>query len=113
MARALGWPPRMTVEDALAAAAPYLRPAIHSEAPMTLGTALCAWRAGQIQGMVNVGPLECMPTRISEAQLFHASLREGIPSVTLSFDGQALADETLDGFALAVHQRCQSRDQSP
>ena len=105
MAGPLGWPTRTTVAEALAAAEPYLRDALHSEAPMTLGTALCAWRAGQIQGTVNVGPLECMPTRISEAQLCHASEREGLPSLTLSFDGEALRAEPLDGFAFAIHER--------
>lgn len=105
MARALGWPPRTTVPQALAAAAPYLREELQCEAVLTLGTSLHEWRNGHIDGVVSVGPLECMPNKIAQSQFFHAAEREGLPSLTLSVNGDPLSPDALDNFAFEVHAR--------
>jgi hypothetical protein len=87
------------------AATEYLAGDIGGEAVLTLGWSLHNWRKGEIAAVVNVGPLECMPTRIAESQFFHAAEREGLPTLTLTFNGDPLAEDVLDNFAFEVHAR--------
>jgi hypothetical protein len=58
-----------------------------------------------IDGVVSVGPLECMPNKICEAQFFHVAEKEGLPSLTLSLNGDPVDPEVVDNFAFEVHQR--------
>lgn len=104
MARALGWPPRLPAVQAVAAAARYLSRELYGEAVLTLGTPLAEWRAGRIDGVVSVGPLECMPNKIAEAQFHHAAEQEGLPSLTLPFNGEPLDPCALDTFAFEVKE---------
>jgi hypothetical protein len=46
-----------------------------------------------------------MPTRIAESQFSHAAEREGLPTLTLTFNGDPLAEDVLDNFAFEVHAR--------
>ena len=71
----------------LDAARPYVNDALLGEAVLTVGAPLHDWRRGQIDAVVSVGPLECMPTKIAEAQFHHIAEREGLPSLTLSLNG--------------------------
>ena len=89
----------------MAAAKGYVPESFESEAILTIGAALHHWRAGEIQAVVNIGPLECMPTKVAEAQFFHIAQHEGLPSLTLSLNGDAINTETLDNFAFEVHER--------
>ncbi len=110
--RTLGWRPRISVVDSLRAAEGYLRSALEGEAVLTIGGAVHAWRDGHVDGVVSVGPLECMPNKIAEAQLFHAAEQEGLASVTLGFNGDPLDPEILDNFAFEVHARFRKRRRS-
>ena len=56
-------------------------------------------------GVVNVGPLECMPTKIAEAQFYHAAVREGLLAITVSLNGDPMDIEVVDNFAYEVHRR--------
>jgi predicted CoA-substrate-specific enzyme activase len=103
LARRLGWHARTRVKQALEAANPYLRSALYGEAVLTLGSAVHEWRKGAIDGVVSVGPLECMPTKLAETQFFHVAEREGLPSLTIPFNGDPMDPEGLDNFAFAVH----------
>ncbi|MBI4514894.1 MAG: CoA activase [Deltaproteobacteria bacterium] len=103
LARRLGWHARTSVRDSLSAAAPYLRTSLFGEAVLTVGSAVHEWRSGAVDGVVNVGPLECMPGKLAEAQLFHAGEREGLPSLSLPFNGDPLDGQLLDNFAFEVH----------
>lgn len=103
LARHLGWHERGTVQQALAASAPYLRSGLYGEAVLTLGSAIHEWRNGMIDGVVNVGPHECMPSKLAETQFFHVAEREGLPSLTIPFNGDPLDSAVLDNFAFAVH----------
>jgi predicted CoA-substrate-specific enzyme activase len=103
MSKALGWPPRTTVKDSLAAAEGYLRQDLQGEAVLTIGGPLHEWRHGAIDGVVSVGPLECMPNKIAEAQFYHIAEREGLPSLTLSLNGDPVDPEIIDNFAFEVH----------
>jgi activator of 2-hydroxyglutaryl-CoA dehydratase/predicted nucleotide-binding protein (sugar kinase/HSP70/actin superfamily) len=111
MARALGWGPRTTVEDAIGAARTYLRDDLVGEAILTLGGPVHEHRRGLIDGVVSVGPLECMPNKIAEAQLFHVAEREGLLSLTLPLNGDPIDPATLDAFAYDVRERFAGRGQ--
>jgi predicted CoA-substrate-specific enzyme activase len=112
MAGALDWPARASAAEALEAAAPYIRPELEGEAVLTLGGALNEWRHGQIDGTVSVGPLECMPNKIAEAQFFHTAEREGLPSLTLALNGDPIDGSALDHFVYEVHARFGQRRRS-
>jgi len=103
MAESLDWPPRTSANDALAAAAPYIRSELHGEAVLTVGGAVHERRQGEIAGAVSVGPLECMPTKLAEAQFFHVAEREGLKSLTLTLNGDPIDRELIDNFAFEVH----------
>ncbi len=109
----LGWPPAAPVTSSLAAAAPYIRQDLEGEAVITVGTALHEWRLGGIDAAVSVGPMECMPNKIAEAQFFHIAEKEGLPSLTLSLNGDPMSLATLDNFAFEVQERFQRRQGTP
>jgi predicted nucleotide-binding protein (sugar kinase/HSP70/actin superfamily) len=104
MAQALGWPPAARVREIIRAAAPYLRDDLTGEAVLTIGGPVHEWREGHIDGVVSVGPLECMPNKISEAQYFHVTENEGLPSLTISVNGDPVDPEVLDSFAFEVKE---------
>jgi len=105
VARALGGHDRARVSETLDAARDYVPESLQGEAVLTVGAALHHWRAGDIDAVVNVGPLECMPTKVAEAQFFHIAQKEGMPTLTLAVNGDALNAEVLDNFAFEVQQR--------
>ena len=105
----LGWPARTSVKDSIAAAKPYVREDLAGEAVLTLGGPLHEWHEGVIDGVVSVGPLECMPNKIAEAQFFHVAEREGLASLTLSLNGDPIDPAILDSFAFEIHERVRRR----
>jgi hypothetical protein len=109
----MGWPAAAPVKTSLEAAAPYIREDLEGEAVITVGTALHEWRLGGIDAAVSVGPLECMPNKIAEAQFFHVAEKEGLPSLTLSLNGDPMNLVTLDNFAFEVQARFQRRRSRP
>jgi activator of 2-hydroxyglutaryl-CoA dehydratase/predicted nucleotide-binding protein (sugar kinase/HSP70/actin superfamily) len=109
IAPSLGWKPLPTAAEALDAAAPYIHRRLHGEAVLTVGGPLHEWRHGQIDGVVSVGPLECMPTKIAEAQYCHLAEREGVLNLTLAFNGEPINTTALDNFAYEVKARFEGR----
>ncbi|MBN2340893.1 MAG: CoA activase [Deltaproteobacteria bacterium] len=109
MADEMGWHTRTTVQDALVAAKPYIRESLSGESVLTIGGPLHEWRQNLIDGMVSVGPLECMPNKISENQLHHISEREGLPNLTLYLNGDPVDPEILDNFAYEIHAQFKRR----
>ncbi|MCX6878240.1 MAG: acyl-CoA dehydratase activase-related protein [Verrucomicrobia bacterium] len=105
MARELGGHDRVRIAETLAAARGYVPESLEGEAVLTVGAALQHWRAGLIDAVVNVGPLECLPSKVAEAQFFHIAQNEGLPSLTLALNGDPINAETLDNFAFEVHER--------
>jgi hypothetical protein len=79
------------------------------ESVLTVGVPVLAWRRGEIDAVVSVGPLECMPNKIAEAQFHHVAEKEGLLSLSLSLNGDPIDPEILDGFAFEVHQRFRKR----
>jgi len=76
---------------------------------LTVGTPLLAWRRGQIDAVVSVGPLECMPTKIAEAQFHHVTEREGLLTLTLSFNGDRLTRRRSTTLHSEVKERYDRR----
>jgi predicted CoA-substrate-specific enzyme activase len=105
MGRILGWPDRTRIEDTLDAAEPYMRRALGGEAVLTLGGPIHEWRHGLIDGVVSVGPLECMPSKIAEAQFFHVAEEEGLPSLSVPVNGDPVDPEVIEGFAFEIRSR--------
>ncbi len=105
----LEWPTHVPVEEVLLASRDYLPDSLHGEAVLTLGGPLHEWHRRRIDAVVNVGPHECMPSKIAEAQFYHIAEREGLPSLTLPLNGDPIDPEILDNFAFEVHERRRAR----
>jgi len=101
----LGWPARTTVADTLRAGNAYVRDALAGEAVLTVGGPVHEWREGLIDGVVSAGPLECMPSKVAESQLFHAAEEEGLISLTVPYNGDPMDPDGLDNFAFEVRTR--------
>jgi predicted nucleotide-binding protein (sugar kinase/HSP70/actin superfamily) len=101
----LGLPEAPSIEEAVEAGSPYVRDQVEVETLLTIGVPVRAWRRKEIDAVVSVGPLECMPNKIAEAQFCHVAEVEGLLSLTLSLNGDPVDPDTLDNFAFEVHQR--------
>ena len=112
MANALKWPKRHEVGHILDTASVYLRKDLIGEEILTIGTPLHAYQNGEIDGVVNVGPLECMPSKIAESQFYHLAENEGLISLNLSFNGDPIPDSVLDDFCFEVKRRFEMRRSS-
>jgi activator of 2-hydroxyglutaryl-CoA dehydratase/predicted nucleotide-binding protein (sugar kinase/HSP70/actin superfamily) len=105
----LGGHARVRVPDTVEAAKAYVPVTLQGEAVLTVGSALHQWRAGRIDAVVNVGPFECMPSKIAESQFYHIAQKEGLPTLTLALNGDPPNPEALDNFAYEVHERFRNR----
>jgi predicted nucleotide-binding protein (sugar kinase/HSP70/actin superfamily) len=113
MARALRWPRRTSIHEILNAASDYIRSDLWGEAALTLGAPTHAWLAGEIDGAVSVGPLECMHSKLAESQFFHVTEREGLAVLCLPMNGDSIAPANLDSFAYEVHEKFRRRGARP
>jgi predicted CoA-substrate-specific enzyme activase len=109
----MGWPHHADIRDVAEAGSEYLRQELEHEAVLALGLSTHGWRAGQLDGVLCVGPLECMPNKLVEAQLVHVAEREGLASLTLSLNGDPIDPEVLDEFAYEVRERFRARRAAP
>jgi predicted nucleotide-binding protein (sugar kinase/HSP70/actin superfamily) len=105
----MGWPHHADVREVANAGSEYLRQELEHEAVLALGLSTHGWREGQLDGVLCVGPLECMPNKLVEAQLVHVAEREGLVSLTLSLNGDPIDPEVLDEFAYEVRERFRAR----
>jgi predicted CoA-substrate-specific enzyme activase len=112
-AQPLGWAPRLTVPETVKAASPYVHPGLAGEAQLTVGGPLCEFEHGLIDGVVIVGPHECMPCKIAEAQYGLAAERTGIPYLTISVNGDPIDTEVVDRFAYDIRQAALRRETTP
>jgi predicted nucleotide-binding protein (sugar kinase/HSP70/actin superfamily) len=111
-AAGLGWPAHPPVPEVAEEGSRWLRQDLEHEAVLALGLAARGWREGEIDGLLCVGPLECMPNKLVEAQLFHLGQREGLVSLTLSLNGDPIDPEVLDEFAYEVKEQHRRRSQA-
>jgi hypothetical protein len=78
---------------------------LNGEAVLTLGGPLLEFEHGLIDGVVIVGPHECMPCKIAEAQFGRASEDTGIMSLSVDVNGDPIDTDILDRFAYDIHHR--------
>jgi predicted nucleotide-binding protein (sugar kinase/HSP70/actin superfamily) len=112
-ARALGWGPRLTVPETLEAAGPYVHPGLAGEAQLTVGGPLREFEHGLIDGVVIIGPHECMPCKIAEAQYGLVAERMGIPYLSIAVNGDPIDTEVVDHFAYDIRQAALRREMIP
>ncbi len=105
----MGWPHHAPIPEVARAGSEYLRQDLEHEAVLALGLSAHGWRAGQLDGVLCVGPLECMPNKLVEAQLVHVARQEGLVSLTLSLNGDPIDPEVLDQFTYEVKERFRTR----
>jgi len=111
--RAMGWHRPPPVADTLAHAGGYLRTALEGETVLTIGAAVEAWRKREVDAVLSVGPLECMPNKLAESHFHHVAEREGLLSLTLSLNGDPIDPEVLDAFAFEVLARARGERRRP
>jgi predicted nucleotide-binding protein (sugar kinase/HSP70/actin superfamily) len=99
----LGWGRRMTVRDSLGEAKRYLSPELQGEAALTIGGPVFEFGHGEIQGVIIVGPHECMPCKIAEAQYGEVAEHMKLPYLSIAYNGDPMDEEAIDRFAYDVH----------
>lgn len=111
VAKALAWPKLTRAKDMLDEAEPYVRYQLEGEAGITVGSAIHEFKAGEIDGVLALGPHECMPSKVAEAQFFHVSEDIGLHSTTLHLNGDPVDPLIIDQFIYEVRDRFASRTQ--
>ena len=81
----------------------HLSPAIVGEAIPTVGRGVAAGEEGY-QGIIAIGPFNCLPFRISEAILKPHCLRQGMPILTYESDGFSVSPAFLQQAELHIQQ---------
>lgn len=110
--REMGWSSRTRVEDVLEAGERYVSPALTGEAVLTVGGPVHEFEEGKIDGVVIVGPHECMPCKISEAQYAKVGHELGLPSLSVYVGGDGVDVEALDRFAFDLLERAREASDS-
>ena len=100
--RELGWHKPHAVDKVIKASVPYLDPELIGEAVLSLGSPAESFRLGEINGVVAVGPHECMPNKIVESQLLFMQEKTGGHTLTISVSGEPINPDILDRFAFEV-----------
>lgn len=109
MARPLGWGRRTRVSDSLRQGRRYVSHELTGEAILTIGGPIHEYLTGEIDGVVSVGPLECMPNKIAESHFRRAESDHGLPSLTLSLNGDSIGDRAIEDFVFEVKEHAARR----
>jgi hypothetical protein len=83
--------------------AEHVSPAIYGELLPTVGKGLEAARE-RYDGMLVIGPFNCLPCRISEAILKPLSVQQGMPILTYESDGYAVSPSVLRQVDVHIRQ---------
>jgi predicted nucleotide-binding protein (sugar kinase/HSP70/actin superfamily) len=92
-------------------AAEHISPALYGEAIPTVGKGLEAASEGY-DGIIVIGPFNCLPYRISEAILKPISLERGIPVLTYESDGYAVSPSFMRQVDVHIQQVLQHATRS-
>jgi hypothetical protein len=84
-------------------AAGHVSPEIYGEITPTVGRGLEA-EADGYNGIIIIGPFNCLPFRISEAILKPLSIRQGMPILTYESDGYAVSPSILRQVDVHIQQ---------
>ena len=102
--RALGWPARTRIEDILETGERYVHNALAGEAVLTIGGPTHEHERGVIDGVVIIGPHECMPCKIAEARYARVCEKTGLPYLAVSVGGDGIDTDSLDRFAFDLFE---------
>jgi hypothetical protein len=91
------------VPTLFAKAAEHVSPAIYGEVIPTVGKGLEAASEGY-DGIIVIGPFNCLPFRISEAILKPLSIQQGMPILTYESDGYTVAPSFLRQVDVHIQQ---------
>jgi predicted CoA-substrate-specific enzyme activase len=92
--------------------AEHVSPAIFGEIIPTLGRGIEAAREGY-DGIIVIGPFNCLPYRISEAILKPLSVQRGMPILTYESDGYAVLPSFLRQVEVHIQQVLEHRARNP
>jgi predicted CoA-substrate-specific enzyme activase len=84
-------------------ASEHVSPALHGEVIPTVGKGLEAASEGY-DGLIVIGPFNCLPYRISEAILKPLSIQQGMPILTYESDGYAVAPSFIRQVEVHIQQ---------
>jgi predicted nucleotide-binding protein (sugar kinase/HSP70/actin superfamily) len=84
-------------------ASAHVSPALYGEVIPTVGKGLDAASEGY-DGLIVIGPFNCLPYRISEAILKPLSIQHGMPILTYESDGYAVAPSFLRQVEVHIQQ---------
>jgi predicted nucleotide-binding protein (sugar kinase/HSP70/actin superfamily) len=84
-------------------ASEHVSPALCGEVIPTVGKGLEAAREGY-DGLIVIGPFNCLPYRVSEAILKPLSIQQGMPILTYESDGYAVAPSFLRQVDVHIQQ---------
>lgn len=84
-------------------ASEHVSPAIYGEVISTVGKGLEAAAEGY-DGLIVIGPFNCLPYRISEAVLKPLSIQQGMPILTYESDGYAVAPSFVRQVEVHIQQ---------
>jgi predicted CoA-substrate-specific enzyme activase len=84
-------------------ASDHVSPGIYGEIIPTIGRGLEAEAEGY-DGIIIIGPFNCLPFRISEAILKPLSMRQGMPVLTYESDGYAVSPSILRQVEVHIQQ---------
>lgn len=108
-AKPLGWGHLVRAKDQLSVAEDYVRYQLEGEAGLTLGGAIHEWTHHEIDAVMALGPHECMPSKIAEAQFFHVAEKMDLYSTTLHLNGDPVDPVVIDNFVYEVRERFAER----
>ena len=108
-AKPMGWQHLARAKDQLEVAEDYVRYQLEGEAGLTLGGAIYEWTHHEIDAVLALGPHECMPSKIAEAQFFHVSENIGLHSNTLHLNGDPVDPVVIENFVYEVRERFAER----
>jgi len=93
-------------------AADHVSPGIYGEITPTIGRGLEAEAEGY-DGIIIIGPFNCLPFRISEAILKPLSIKHRMPVLTYESDGYAVSPSVLRQVDVHIQQVLEHADRNP
>jgi predicted nucleotide-binding protein (sugar kinase/HSP70/actin superfamily) len=105
----LNWPRLARAKDYTECAEHLVRYQIEGEPSLTIGGPLHEWRHHEIDAALCVGPHECMPNKIAEAQFFHIAESEGLYSLTIPLNGDPVDPVIIENFVYEVRKHFEER----
>ncbi len=105
----MGWGRLNRANAQVEAAEDFVRYQLEGEAVLTVGGAICEWKEHEIDAVLSLGPHECMPSKIAEAQFFHVSEEMGLHSNTLHLNGDPVDPIIIEHFVYEVREKFAER----